>query len=356
MKERGGRVKLTIGIPVYNAERYIARSLNSVLQTEGINNYEIICVDDGSTDKSLEILKKYESAYDNINVISTENKGAFLARSRIIDEAQGEYVGFVDADDTIDSQMYEVLLRVAENQNIDMVVCAFNKIDLKSGKIKAVQMNFYGSVILDFAESPIDRGLLAGVNPAYWNKIYRKEKLKERLRLDYSPKIMEDYLFAASVFPFMDKVAFVDMPLYNYYDVPFSVTKQIGMNELRDAEVGLRELAFYLNSMNQFTDDIYKQDLVTAMTCVHLGIAFTINWNDKAEKSVKEIWINTKKFLDKEFAGWRNNSYISIKYIIRRKALTKLYLSNWLFRCRIWPVVVWMYHTLCRIVGKDLKW
>lgn len=350
-------MKLTIGIPVYNAEVYIERCLNTVLQARNADEHEVICIDDGSTDKSLDILKRYASTHRNVRVINTENKGAFLARSRVIDEARGEWIGFVDADDIISPQMYKLLLaETTKNSHIDMVVCAFYKMDLKSGKVKAVQMDSYGNQVLDFTKNPADRGLLAGVNPAYWNKIYKREKLQNRLQLDYSPRIMEDYLFAASVFPLIDGVAFIDAPLYNYYDVPFSVTKKIGWDELRDAEEGLQELSTYIKKSNWFTD-VYKHDLITAMTCVHLGIAFTINWNDNEQRApLRLIWINTKFFLDKEFAGWRENTYIRFRYIIKRKPLAKLYFSNLLFRCGMWPVIVRMYHIVCNIVGADLKW
>lgn len=350
-------MKLTIGVPIYNAENYIERCLDSVLQTD-LDEYEIICLDDGSTDKSLEILKKYASINRNLRIISTDNRGAFIARSKIIDEARGEWIGFVDADDVIDPQMYKLLLEeTRKNEHIDMVVCAFNKVDAESGKVQAVQMSSYGNTILDFTEKPEERGFLAGVNPAYWNKIYKKEKLKNRLRLEYSPKIMEDYLFAASVFPILDGVAFVKPPLYDYYDIPFSVTKKIGWNELQDAKRGLRDLAAYLDKVDWYNGDMYKRDLITAMTCVHLGIAFTVNWNDDAQgRSLKDIWMDAKAFLDKEFIGWKKNIYINFRYIVKRRALIKLYLSNILFRFRIWTVIIKVYHMLCRIIGNDMKW
>lgn len=350
-------MKLTIGIPIYNAEKYIDRCLDSVLRTD-LDEYEIICLNDGSTDASLEILKKYALANRNLRVISTKNRGAFIARSKIIDEAQGEWIGFVDADDVIDPQMYKILLaETGKNQHIDMVVCAFNKVDSEVGKVRAVQMNSYGNAILDFVETPEERGLLAGVNPAYWNKVYKREKLKNRLRLEYSPKIMEDYLFAASVFPVVEGVAFVEKPLYNYYDVPLSVTKKIGWNELEDAENGLRDLAIYLDNTEWFHKDIYKHDLVTAMACVHLGIAFTVNWNDDVKgRSRKDVWMDTRAFLDEEFTGWEENTYVNFRYIAKRRVLFKLYLSNKLFRFRIWTVIIKAYQMLCHIIGKDLKW
>lgn len=351
-------MRLTIGIPIYNSEKYLSRCLKSVLDSEGADEYEIICIDDGSTDRSSTVIQNYKNKHKQIRIIHSENKGAFIARSKIIDEAQGEWIGFVDSDDTVEKSMYKKLLdKTEKNNHIDMVVCAFNKIDCNTGQIKAVQMNSYGNKELDFIECPYERGMLAGINPAYWNKIYRKEKLSERLRLGYSPKIMEDYLFAGSIYPFVDGVAFVEKALYNYYDTALSATKIIGRKELNDAKLGLKELVAFLNSKDEFVSDPYRHDLIAVMTCVHLGIAFTINYNQyNGNEKVKDIWRETKCFLNENLRGWESNIYINHSYVRGRKELYKLYYASLLYKYSIWNILVKGYHLLCVFLGMDLKW
>lgn len=352
-------MRLTIGIPIHNAEKYITRCLDSVLLAKGVEDFEIICVDDGSTDGSLNFLIGYQKEHPQIKVIRQENAGAFLARSKVIDEAKGEWIGFVDADDTIDKDMYEIMLEQAEkNSYVDMVVCAFNKVDSDTGKIQSVQMTSYGNKSVDFKSNPKERGILAGVNPAYWNKIYRRSALEKRLRLEWSPQIMEDYLFSASVFPFMRGVLFVDSPLYYYYNVSTSVTKHIGRKELNTAKKGLHELAVYLRNREDFINDIYKYDLISVMSCVHLGVAFTINWNEyeNSHEVIGTIYNETKNFLDMEFPKWKDNVYVKGEYVWKRRQLLKLYVACSLFKSKMWLVTIKLYHILCKIVRNDLKW
>lgn len=351
-------MKLTIGIPIYNAEKYIGRCLESVVELEGIIDYEILCIDDGSTDGSCSIISKYAERCKRIRLIKTENSGAFLARSRIIDEAQGDWIGFVDADDTVDKNMYcRMLLEAEKYEHVDMVVCAFHKIDSQSGKIEEVQMNSYGNRIVDFTRNPEDRGILIAVNPAYWNKIYRREKILNRLKLDYSPKIMEDYIFFASIVSNLDGVAFVEDALYNYYDIDKSVTKQIGKKELDDSKKALGELNRYLEKQSQFNRDENIKNLISLMSCIHLGIAFTINWNDFSEICrVTDVYKNTKYYIDNLFPYWWRSNYLKLSYIRERPQLRKMFIACRLYNSVLWPIAVKGYKLMCKIIGNDLKW
>lgn len=101
---------LSFIIPVYNAETYLKECLESILQQDlSYEEYEIICVNDGSTDRSLDFLKEYEKLYDNIRVIDQENSGVSVARNIGLDTAAGEYVWFVDADDFIGRNVLNML-------------------------------------------------------------------------------------------------------------------------------------------------------------------------------------------------------------------------------------------------------
>lgn len=350
-------MKLTIGIPFFNSEEYIGRCLESIVELEGIIDYEILCLDDGSTDDSCSIISKYAERYKRIRLIKTENAGAFLARSRIIDEAQGDWIGFVDADDTVDKNMYRRMLFEAEqHEHVDMVVCAFNKIDSQSGKIEAVQMNSYGNRVLDFIRNPDDRGLLVAVNPAYWNKIYRREKILDRLILNYSPKIMEDYLFFASIISNLDGVAFVEEALYNYFDIDKSVTKNIGRKEYDDAKKGLKQLNNYLLKKRDFQTDIYKKDLIAVMSCAHLGIAFSINMNIVTKDVLKEVYYDSLLFLNVLFPNWWNSEYLRLDYLKGKPQLIKMYIACKCYKSKMWLIAVNVYHAICKITNYDMKW
>ena len=114
--------KVSVIIPIYNTEKYIRKCLDSVCN-QTLQDIEIICVNDCSPDNSLEILQEYASSDNRIKIINfSQNKGAAVARNTAIDEAKGEYIGFVDSDDYIDLDFYEKLYERAKKDNADIVI------------------------------------------------------------------------------------------------------------------------------------------------------------------------------------------------------------------------------------------
>ncbi len=116
------KYKVSVCVPVYNTEPFLKETLDSLLN-QTLKEIEIVCVNDGSTDHSLEILKEYEEKYQNIKVISQENQGLGGARNTGIDHATGEYVGFFDSDDLAEPEMYETLYNLAKIENADISMC-----------------------------------------------------------------------------------------------------------------------------------------------------------------------------------------------------------------------------------------
>ena len=107
-------IKVSIVIPVYNVEKYLEECIESAIK-QSLNDIEIICINDGSTDSSLEILKKYEKKYSNIIVISQENKGLSASRNVGIRKAKGKYIYFLDSDDFIDTNSMELCYKECES-------------------------------------------------------------------------------------------------------------------------------------------------------------------------------------------------------------------------------------------------
>ena len=113
--------KISIIIPVYNDGKYVERAIDSIL-TQTLDDIEIVCVNDGSTDNSLDVLKKLENQYDSIKVFSQENKGVAYARNLAMEKATGDYIGFLDADDVfIDNDCIEKMYNVAHARDVNMV-------------------------------------------------------------------------------------------------------------------------------------------------------------------------------------------------------------------------------------------
>lgn len=134
--------KVSVIIPVFNTEKYLRKCLDSVCN-QTLSDIEIICVDDCSTDNSLNILKEYASKDNRIKLIEfKENKGAAVARNTGIIEAKGEYLGFIDSDDYIDQNFYENLYKKVEIRHSDIVKGSDMKLVFEDGRIETDEQNF----------------------------------------------------------------------------------------------------------------------------------------------------------------------------------------------------------------------
>ena len=350
-------MKLTIGIPVFNAEGTLRRCLDSVLSQKGIGDFEVVCVDDGSTDTSRDILKAYEDLYSNVRIVNQKKQGAFSARHRVIMAARGEWIGFVDSDDEVKPSMYcRMLRRACESDGAEVIVCAFEKTD-ECGKPLATQMDCYGCAEYDFSAHPDERGILLNVNPAYWNKIFRTDVARRAIVLDSPPKIMEDLVFWASILPFVSRVAFVPDALYRYRDASGSSTKRIGRKEMDDAARALGELSAFLRGLGDAACGCYMADLTRALMYVHYGVGFTLNYNAfLTGEGISDVWKDSFRFLRSAFGEMAGNRYMRLHYVVKHRQLLKLYVAVRLYRWKIWPLVVRLYHAFTKAIKKDLKW
>ena len=111
---------ISVIMPCYNTEQYVEETLKSVLN-QSFKDYEIICLNDGSTDGTLEILKRYQQSYPNIRVISSENHGSAYQRNTGVQCAQGKYIYYMDSDDLLKENCLETLYQYAEADNLDVV-------------------------------------------------------------------------------------------------------------------------------------------------------------------------------------------------------------------------------------------
>lgn len=205
------RKLVSVIIPAYNIEQYIGRCLDSVL-SQTYENLEIIVVDDGSSDATGRILDDYEKKDTRIKVIHKENGGVSSARNKGLDKASGDYIGFVDGDDSIDPKMYETLVNLLEDADADIAHCGYQM-------VFPDRVDYYyntGKKKIQTTEEGL-KDLLSGemIEPALYNKLY-KRKLFEKDRLDESLKINEDLDINYRVFKKSQKSIYYDKTLYSY--------------------------------------------------------------------------------------------------------------------------------------------
>ena len=205
-------VKVSVIIPVYNVENYLEKCLESVVN-QTLKDIEIICVNDGSPDNSLEILNKYSKADSRITVITQINSGPSEARNAGMRIAKGEYIGFVDADDFLDLDFYENLYNSAVNNNADIACGGIMRLYPQKNKI------FLGFEEENTFETVKEKYMVTGV-PYYnyaWNKIYKREALIN-FKIEFPRGVLyEDMFFTADVLEKLGKLVTVPKVYYNHY-------------------------------------------------------------------------------------------------------------------------------------------
>lgn len=214
--------KISIIVPVYNVEKYIDKCIESIL-SQTLNEFELILVNDGSTDSSGKICDEYATKDSRIKVIHKNNGGVSSARNVGIDIATGDYIGFVDPDDDIDKNMYKTMFDYTYDKTIDIVICKIKTINEITNTISESKIWENTNCIIDKKE--IECKLIPGVlkdSPysinSSFNKIYKKEVFKSlNLRFDEKKHHGEDSRLNLIALSKIEKVVFVDEALYNYY-------------------------------------------------------------------------------------------------------------------------------------------
>lgn len=212
---------ISIIVPVYNAERYLMKCIESIIN-QSYKNLEIILVNDGSTDKSKIICERYAEKDERIVIINQENSGQASARNVALSIAQGEYIGFVDADDWIEEEMYEVMLASMRNTNADIATCGRFVVNANTFEKSKVFCNEEIN-ILDSKEA-IRRFLLwEGIDGASCDKLFRKTVI-DGLRYP-TGYICEDLTFVYGAIKRSKNVCMTGIPFYNYLQTENSTSR-----------------------------------------------------------------------------------------------------------------------------------
>ena len=207
-------VKISVIIPVYNAEATLERCLNALI-SQTFKDFEVICIDDGSKDKSFEILKNFAQKDSRIKVFSQENSGPAKTRYNAIEKSTGEYIMFCDADDWYEKEMIEQMYTAITDKDVDIVMCDCNVIDLAKGKIQSKVSKRY-ALLSKIGYSNIEEDFFEFINAVLWNKIFKRELLDIN-NIKYPQKYEHDDLVFVQKYCICAKSYFgLDKKLYNY--------------------------------------------------------------------------------------------------------------------------------------------
>jgi len=214
---------VSIIVPVYNVQDYLPRCLDSLV-AQTLADVEIIAVDDGSTDRSADVLQRYADADSRIKVIRQANQGQGAARNAGLDAASGRFIGFVDADDWVEPDMFETMYRRAMETDADLCACDYNTV--YDHRTIPAALGLTDSTFI-IADRGIDRYWLEKkFSVVLWNKIYKKSILDAHaVRFDSKGEVFsEDVLFNLYYLLHIRTVTAIPRSFYNYYQRGGSLT------------------------------------------------------------------------------------------------------------------------------------
>lgn len=206
-----GEVMVSIIVPVYNAEKYLEECMESIL-SQTYRNIEIICVDDGSTDQSAEIIKSFQKKDKRIHLIQQKNQYAGVARNHGFDVAKGEYVMFLDADDYFDQSLVEKMVSAIYGKNADIAICKSKGFDEERKKehdlLEALKLELLPEKD-PFSKKDIPGHLFQLTAGWAWDKIYRSEFLKKKNLHFQDIRVANDELFVDLAFAEAERITTV---------------------------------------------------------------------------------------------------------------------------------------------------
>lgn len=255
-------MKVSIIIPAYNAEKYIDKCLYQIVN-QTINDFEVIIINDGSTDNTLKKLRKYEKKYKFIKVYSQSNVGQATTRNNAIELVKGEYITFIDVDDFIDTTFLEEMLEEAEKTKADIVYCDYYK--------------YYGNSKLKLVKNDMHPIL---INPSSWGKLYKTSFIKKSNLKFLEGKIFEDI----AIIPILlgiGKTSYIPLPLYYYNNEnTSSIRLDIYNRKLEDLFESIDETIYNFKKHKIYTKYKKEIEFMYLNSFIKNGVLMFSNYNE----------------------------------------------------------------------------
>ena len=245
--EKQEEVLVSVIVPVFNVEKYIEKCICSLVE-QNFSNYEIIAVDDSSTDSSLEILNRLQRSYDNLKVFSLpKNSGVSVARNRGIDESRGKFITFVDADDYVSSEYCQYLYNLIDKNKADIAITTHCFTHIGEAQIKKDCVRVYSKS--EIIKLFLSQNIVVGC----WNKIYRRDLLVSN-KVFFSEDLFygEGLEFTIRSALISQMVVSGEKKIYFYRKNNLdSATTKFNPKKLANGEVALRRIWLLINTLPQ---------------------------------------------------------------------------------------------------------
>lgn len=343
--------KVSIIVPVYKVEKYLRRSMDSLVG-QTLDGVEVICINDGSPDNCLSILKEYKEKYadKNIVIIDKQNEGVWKGRFDGIQKATGEYITFVDSDDYITLDYAEKLYTAAKKNNSDIVVSGYYRVDVETEHVYSTEMTGFSKKKIDMNKNPED---ILTINTALWNKLYKAEVLKKLKTLEKPPRILDDMMFLLLAYLNTNTISFIDDPLYYYMVRGDSIMAQIKKEQIESTESAMVEIKkMYAEDENGRN----RLEVIDSMAFLHFGVSLMFRMSSD-KKNFKNVLKENREYLDKEFPTWRTTKYLKINYCLSHKSKNfKVAIMKKVYLLHLYRVFLAVYKFILNTFKIDIKW
>ena len=310
--------KATVVVPVYNVEKYLEKCVDSILaQTEP--DFELLLVDDGSTDGSGRLCDKLAEKDGRVRVIHQKNQGLGGARNTGIQQAQGDWLLLVDSDDWIEPQTLEKTMEAGLREEADLVMFAYRSVD-EGGRILQTYME----------NAPKDRGLpleqqpaLLLTSPSACIRLYRRELL-ERTGILFPPRVWyEDMRTTPKLLAEARQVVYLDYVGYNYFSRTGSITKNQNAARNREIVEAFDDLLPWFQRQGLF--EKYRQELCY-LVVYHAYLTASVRVILADRKS--PLLARLAAYLQEQFPTWQKNAYLP-RLGAKRRLLVSLLGIKW---------------------------
>lgn len=351
MQPSAPAVKLSIIVPCYNSEEYLPRCLSSLL-SQTLDQFEIVCVNDGSTDNTLDILRTCERENPGlVRTLSIENRGIWNARWAGVSASRGELVTFVDSDDFVSPDFAQSFWEVFVREEADLVVCGYRRVEGNDWKRASVEMAKICSPFLPTDEP----GRLIEINPATWNKAFSRDLLERMPSLSNQPRILEDVAFSQLAFLTARRpIAFTGKPSYFYMVHGGSNITTVTPEQIDGVKHMLLEVRADFEADDASAEMLQALD---ATAFLHLGVSMSFRLSSSPDIDLSESIATTTRYLDEHFPTWRHSPFITPTYAYKHgSAYQKLLIAQWFYKANLMRPFLACYRFAIERLGIDIKW
>lgn len=306
--------KISVIVPVYNVETYLRRCVDSILQ-QTYTNLEIILVDDGSPDNAGAICDEYKTIDNRVKVIHQENIGASKARTAGIEHATGEFIGFMDADDWCDKQMYQSLYHHMVAAKAGISCCGYQ---IASGKDDTDYLQQTSGKVINYTAEEFMNRICRGDEENYlWNKLYRRDVLNKVWVAFPKERFAEDMAILYRILSVCQRVVVCEVPYYYYFQNEKGICATCREGTYQSYLKNLSEMEqFY--AIGRQPDEFNRYRLFLVMRAYIELCKWNVSKNRKNRKEEQQLY---RKFKEAY-------KLVPLKKILHDKMRTKIVLTR----------------------------